>query len=71
MAKVHPITIEKLDDFGFDDNGYLYWKVDDEYQKLKTEEKITLSLWVNVAIIIGALSTLTLAVIEFIRFCYY
>ena len=71
MSKVHPITQEKLDNFGFDDDNYIYWKVDGKYKKLKTEEKITLNWWVNGAVIIGALSTATLAVIEFLRFFYY
>lgn len=44
---------------GIDKDGRLYWNG----QLVVTEQKVTLSWWVNVSIIIGGLSTAAIAVL--------
>ena len=59
MAKPETITIHQLGRLGVDENNKLYW--DD--RPLVTENIITLDRWVNVSIIVGASSTMVMAVI--------
>ena len=65
MSKINPIKIGQLDRIGVDEKGRLYW----DNRPVVTEEKIKLQWWVNVAIILGSLSTAVLATIELLRFC--
>jgi len=67
MSKISPITIGQLGRIGVDEKGRLYW----DNRPVVTEEKIKLQWWVNVAIILGALSTAVLATIELLRFCFF
>lgn len=60
---VKKITIDGMDNFGVDEENKLYWKG----KPVVTKEEITLSKWVNRAIIAGGFSTLALAVIGVIR----
>jgi hypothetical protein len=47
--------------FGVDTKtGELFWN----HKKVVTDQKLTLSWWVNGAIILGALSTMALAIME-------
>ena len=65
MSKIRPITIDELDKLGVDENNRLYW----EKHPVVVEKKITLQWWVNLSAIAGALSGITLAVIELLRYC--
>ena len=65
MSKVRSITIGELDKIGVDENNKLYW----EGRPIVVEEKITLHWWVNCSAIAGALSGVTLAIIELLRYC--
>jgi 1,4-dihydroxy-2-naphthoate octaprenyltransferase len=49
---------------GIDKNGKLYWN----QQAVITEQKIRLQLWVNIAILVGAISTFALAVFACLEF---
>jgi hypothetical protein len=53
MAKIHPIDFKNIGHLGVDDNNKLYWYG----QPIITEEKIKLAKWVNISIVIGAIST--------------
>ena len=64
MSKIHPITIEELIRIGVDDNNNLYW----DNQPVVTKQKVKLGIIVNIAIILGALSTFAIAATEFLRF---
>lgn len=59
--------MDDLDRLGIDEENNLYW----DKKPLVTEEKITLQKWVNFAIVIGAGSTLILAIIEVLKFFGY
>jgi hypothetical protein len=65
MSKIRSISIDELDKIGLDENNKLYW----EGHPVVIEEKITLQWWVNLSAIAGALSGITLAVIELLRYC--
>lgn len=67
MPNIETIGMEDLDRLGIDEENNLYW----DRKPLVTEEKITLQKWVNFAIVIGAVSTLCLAIIETLRFLGY
>ena len=67
MPNIRTISIDELDNLGIDENNKLYWNK----QPLVIEEKIHLQLWVNIAIVIGALSTVVLGSIELLRFFGY
>jgi hypothetical protein len=67
MASVRTITIDELDRLGIDENNRLYW----DKRPLVTEEKITLQRWLNVSVVLGAVSTFAVAVVEVLRFCGY
>jgi len=67
MPNIRTISINELDNLGIDENNKLYWNK----QPLVIEEKIHLQLWVNIAIVIGALSTVVLGSIELLRFFGY
>ena len=57
----------KEQSLGLGKNGKLYWNG----KEIVTKQKITLQWWVNISIVIGAISTLILAIvaiIEVIRF---
>ena len=64
MPKVRAITIDELDHLAVDENNRLYW----DGKPVVTDERLTLAWWVNVAVVIGALSTLALAVLDVLRF---
>ena len=64
MAKVHGITYDELGRLGVDENNRLYW----DNKPLITEERLTLALWVNGALIVGAGSTFVLALLDVLRF---
>ncbi|MBT3068707.1 hypothetical protein [Rhodoferax sp. U11-2br] len=65
MPRIRSITIDELDKIGLDENNKLYW----EERPVVLEEKIKLQWWVNLSAIAGALSGITLAVIEVLRYC--
>jgi hypothetical protein len=44
--------------------GELYW----DQKKIITDQKLSLSWWVNTAIILGSISTLALAILDLLRF---
>lgn len=52
---------------GIGKDGTLYWNE----QTVITEQKITLQWWVNLAIIMGSISTLCLGIFEGLRFFGY
>ena len=55
------------DHFGLsvdEDTRELYWN----RKKIVTEQKLSLSWWVNLAIILGAISTAGLAILDLLRF---
>lgn len=55
------------DHFGLsvdDETGELYWN----RKKIITEQKLSLTWWVNAAIILGAISTAALALLDLLRF---
>ena len=64
MPKMRGITYDQLGLIGVDENYRLYW----DGKPVVTEERLTLAWWVNVAVVIGALSTLALAVLDVLRF---
>lgn len=59
--------MEELDNPGIDENNKLYWNE----RPLLIEETIHLQRWVNVSIVLSAVSTFVLGVIELLRFCGY
>lgn len=67
MPKVHPIQYGEIGRLGVDEDNRLYW----DEKPLVTEDRITLSWWVNLAVVLGALSTLALALVELLRFNGY
>lgn len=64
MPKVRGITFDELDKLGVDETNRLYW----DGKPVVIEERLTLAWWVNVAVLVSALSTLTLAVLEGLKF---
>ena len=48
---------------GIDNNGKLYWNG----KQILTKQKISLKWWVNISIVVGAISTLILAVVAVIN----
>lgn len=64
MDKIRPITLNELDHLGLDDEQRLYWKG----QPVVTRQQVRLEAWVNVALVVGALSTAVIAGIEIARF---
>jgi hypothetical protein len=64
MAKIHNITLGDFGHMGVDENNKLYW----DGQPVVTEEKITLSKWVNFAIILGAGSTFFYALVTVLAY---
>ncbi len=63
MKEIHTIFSQSLKGetkgvLGIDDDGNLYWNS----EPVVTEKKISLKWWVNLAAIIGAFSTLAIAV---------
>lgn len=64
MSNVRPVSLEQLDKLGVDEDNRLYWNG----QPVILEEKLTLQWWINVSAVLGALSGVTLAVIEVLRF---
>ncbi|MEN3070125.1 hypothetical protein [Uliginosibacterium sediminicola] len=65
MSEIRSINIDELDKIGVDENNKLYW----DGRPIVVEERITLQWWVNLSAIAGALSGVTLAVIEVLRYC--
>lgn len=59
--------MEELDNPGIDENNKLCWNE----RPLLIEETIHLQRWVNVSIVLSAVSTFVLGVIELLRFCGY
>lgn len=67
MPKINPITISQMDRLGVDEENRLYW----DSKPLVIEEKLTLSRWVNISVILGAISTAAMAVIQIYQlFCH-
>jgi hypothetical protein len=64
MAKIHPITFGNIEHLGVDENNKLYW----DGQPIVTEEKIKLAKWVNISIIIGAISTALYAIVSVLAY---
>ena len=58
MSKIKSIADVGFRRMGVDENNKLYWNG----QPIVTEEKIKLSSWVNISIIIGAISTALYAI---------
>ncbi|MDY0095796.1 MAG: hypothetical protein RBT80_24130 [Candidatus Vecturithrix sp.] len=48
---------------GIDNNGKLYWN----NKEILTKQKISLQWWVNISVVVGAISTLALAVVAIIE----
>lgn len=67
MPNIRTISVEELDNPGIDENNKLYWNE----RPLLIEETIHLQRWVNVSIVLSAVSTFVLGVIELLRFCGY
>ena len=64
MTKPESINWDQIGDLAVDENNRLYWAG----KPIVTEERIVLSRWVNIAIALGALATVTLAIIEVLRY---
>jgi 1,4-dihydroxy-2-naphthoate octaprenyltransferase len=47
---------------GIDSNGKLYWNK----KEIITKQEVSLNTWVNISIVVGAISTLVLAVVAVI-----
>lgn len=67
MPEVKRVSLADLDRLGIDENNKLYW----DNLPLVTEEKITLQKWVNFAIVIGAVSTFAIAILDLLKFGGY
>ncbi len=58
----------KSGSLGLDKNGKIYWNK----RELITKQKVSLQWWVNISLIIGATSTLILAIVAVLQLlgCY-
>lgn len=65
MPTVRGISYDDLGRLGVDEDNRLYW----DGRPVVVQERLALAWWVNVAVVVGALSTLALATIEALRFC--
>lgn len=70
MPQIHQLTFlsknGKKGNLEIDDNGNLYWNK----KPVITKSKVTLKWWVDCAVIIGALSTLVIAIYTALIFYY-
>lgn len=57
MSSIRQIKQIELDGFGVDEENRLYWNS----KPVVLEKKLTLSWWVNLSVIVGALSTAVMA----------
>jgi hypothetical protein len=53
------VLLPQAGSIGLDESGKLYWNG----KELVTKQKITLQWWANISILIGAISTLILAIV--------
>ena len=68
MAEIKMIFEHKGHELGLNDKtGELYW----DEKKIITEQKLALNWWVNIAIVLGAVSTAVMAVMAVIEFLKY
>jgi len=58
----HAITIGDFGRLGVDDDRNLYW----DGQPLQLQQRVSLSRWVNIAIVVGGLSTFALVLIRLV-----
>ena len=71
MSEIQPIFTQDIvkdgesieSELGIDENGKLYWNK----KEILTKQKITLQWWVNISIIVAAVSTLALAVLALLQ----
>jgi hypothetical protein len=64
MATVRGIGDDDFVRLGVDEHHKLYW----DGKPVVTEERLTLTWWVNIAVVVGALSTFAMAVFEALKF---
>ena len=63
MNSKEEIPLHQMGDLEIRDDNRLYWKG----KPVATEERIKLGVWVNLAIILGGISTAVLAFIEIVQ----
>jgi len=64
MPKIEPIFLHGMGELGIDENNRLYWNK----SPIVTKADISFIWWVNIAIVIGAISTMVLACISLFNY---
>ena len=64
MPRLRKISIDEMDQFQLDEHNRLYW----QGSPVLLEQRLRLAPWVNVAVILGAVSTTVIAAIEVLRY---